>query len=120
MLLTSPPQVLGQYKSVASAFPLSYNVRVNDKEVYQRPQDNEAKKSTEFAQCMNAPISVGNGEYSYDSLTDKENALRPTNNDYISTSHLGPVGTSIPLRTLQGGSHLRAQIFHLPETMALI
>tara|TARA_R110000823_G_scaffold270375_1_gene389983 strand:+ start:942 stop:2384 length:1443 start_codon:yes stop_codon:yes gene_type:complete len=108
------PQVLGQYKSAASAFPLSYNLRVNDKEVYQRPQDNEAKKSTEFAQCMNAPISVGNGEYSFDSLTDKESALRPTNNDYISASHLGPVGTSIPLRTLQGGSHFTGTDFSSP------
>ena len=63
---------------------------------------------------MNAPISVGNGEYSFDSLVDKENALRPTNNDYISTSQLGPVGTSIPLRTLQGGSHFTGTDFSSP------
>ena len=108
------PQVLGQYKSAASQVPLAYNLRVNDKEVYQTPQDNEAKKSTEFSMAMNAPISVGNGEYSFDSLVDKENVLRPANNDYISPSQLGPVGAGIPLRTLQGGSHFTGTDFASP------
>lgn len=106
-------RLLGYYESLAYQFPLRYQIRVNDKEVYQRPQDNESKKANEFSAAMNAPISVGSGEYSLDTLVDKESATRVINNHYFAGT-FGAAAGPLNLQTLEGGSNYIGVDFSSP------
>lgn len=107
------PYLLGQYESKAYQFPLRYQIRVNDKELYQRPQDNESKKANEFSAAMNAPISVGSGEYSLDTLVNKEDPTRAINNHYMLGSFGSAAGPS-NMQTLEGGSNYIGVDFSSP------
>ena len=61
----------GAYTSQAYMKPDTYQIRVNDMNVYNRPVENEAMKHTEVSKVMGNDICVGGGEYSMDYITDK-------------------------------------------------
>ena len=63
----------GQYTSRAYMKPDTYQIRVNDMNVYNRPIENEAQKATEVAKVMGNDICVGGAEYSMDYITEKTN-----------------------------------------------
>ena len=110
-------QLLGHYESKAYQIPLRYQIRVNDKEVYQRPQDNESKKANEFSAAMNAPISVGSGEYSLDTLVNKEDPNRVINNNYFDGTigaGANPGAGPLEYTSLEGGSNYMGVDFSSP------
>lgn len=106
-------RLLGHYESKAYQFPLQYQVRVNDKEAYQRPLVNESRKANEFSAAMNAPISVGSGEYSLDTLVDKEDPLRLITNNYFNGT-IGAAANALNMETLEGGSNYMGIDFSSP------
>ncbi len=61
----------GVYTSRAYMKPDTYQVRVNDMNVYNRPIENEAMKQTEVAKVMGNDICVSGGEYSMDYIVEK-------------------------------------------------
>ncbi len=63
----------GAYTSQAYMKPDTYQIRVNDMNVYNRPVENEAMKHTEVSKVMGNDICVGGGEYSMDYITEKTN-----------------------------------------------
>ena len=64
---------LGNYSSQAYMKPDTYQVRVNDMNVYSRPVENEAHKAHEVAKVMGNDICVSGAEYSMDYITRKDN-----------------------------------------------
>ena len=83
---TPESRLLGRYSSPANNFPESYNIRVNDSLFYNRAIQREAQKYTQLAQVFSADLNVANSEYSLDQCVDKQQALRPINNNTFSAN----------------------------------
>lgn len=62
----------GNYTSQAYMKPDTYQIRVNDMNVYTRPIENEAQKQTEISKVMGNDICVSGAEYSMDYITRKD------------------------------------------------
>lgn len=84
----SVSDLLGIYNS--GAFPVadSYNVRINDKLRYNRDVERESYKQNQLSQVFGTDISVLNGEYSLDVLTNKQDITHPINNNIITDATL--------------------------------
>ena len=78
--------LLGPYSSVAFKNPESIQIRINDKQVYQRPLKRETQKQEQIAQIFGTDVSILNSEYSFDSVVDKTTFTKT--NEMISQSFL--------------------------------
>lgn len=67
--------ILGVYESKAQYLPESYNIRVNDQQLYPRELTNPCMKQNEISKVFGTDISIGNFEYSYNMITDDDGAL---------------------------------------------
>jgi len=74
----------GAYTSQAYMKPDTYQIRVNDMNIYTRPLENEAQKQTEVAKVMGNDICVSGAEYSMDYITRKDTYA--VSNQLFSTS----------------------------------
>lgn len=63
---------LGLYHSKATWLPSSYNLRVNDRLLYNRAVERESYQQNQLAQAMGTDICVANSEYSWDQSVSKE------------------------------------------------
>jgi len=70
-------QLLGIYRSTATSKPSEYNLRINDRELFNRPVVNEATKANYLAQIEGVELQVSSCEYSFDQLTDHSNLAAP-------------------------------------------
>jgi len=88
--------LLGQYASDAYAISDSFNVRINDKQLFPREVESETRKSHELGQIFGTDISVANAEYSLDVATDKASADHTvTNQPFAATTVEGHPQTDL-------------------------
>ena len=66
--------LMGAYYSSATYLPTSYNVRVNDRNIYNRDVDRESQQQNQLAQVMGVDMSVSRCEYSWDENVSKGGA----------------------------------------------
>jgi len=88
MKKTGVNKLLGQYSSDAYDVPDSYNIRVNDKQLYPREVVSETYKAQQLGQVFGTDISVHNAEYSKDIATNKAVSDQAVNNQPFSPSTL--------------------------------
>lgn len=66
---------LGLYHSKATWLPSSYNLRVNDRLIYNRAVERESYQQNQLAQAMGTDICVANSEYSFDQSVSKDTGV---------------------------------------------
>jgi len=93
--------LVGRYGAQAYDVPDEYNFRINDQLVYSRSVKNEERKQNQLADVFGTNINCLNAEYSFNGISNKQNADGTLNNNLISTNTLN--GTS--QRALQGQLH---------------
>jgi len=93
--------LIGRYGSQAYNVPDEYNFRINDQLVYSRSVVNEERKQNQLADVFGTNINCLNAEYSFNGISNKQNADGTLNNNLISTNTLN--GTS--QQALQGQLH---------------
>jgi len=104
--LTSTIQ--GPYCSTGFKNPESIQIRINDKQVYQRPLKRETQKQDQISQIFGTDVAILNSEYSFDSVVDKTNFA--VTNDMMSNTFLG---YDLPA-ALQGSQHYVGVDFSSP------
>lgn len=82
-------KMLGVYSSEAYNVPDSFNVRVNDSQIYPREVQSESQKAYQLSQVFGTDIAVHSAEYSKDIATDKSSADQDVNNNPFSAAKLG-------------------------------
>jgi len=70
--LVSP--LMGKYYSSATYLPSPYNVRVNDRNIYNRDVERESQQQNQLAQVFGVDLNVANCEYSWDQSVSKGGA----------------------------------------------
>ncbi len=70
-------QLLGIYRSTAQSKASEYNLRINDRELFNRPVINEATKANYLAQIEGVELQVASCEYSFDQITDHSSIAAP-------------------------------------------
>jgi len=70
-------QLLGVYRSTATSKPSEYNLRINDRELFNRPVVNEATKANYLAQIEGVELQVASCEYSFDQITEHSSIAAP-------------------------------------------
>jgi len=70
-------QLLGVYRSTATSKPSEYNLRINDRELFNRPVVNESTKANYLAQIEGVELQVASCEYSFDQITDHSALAAP-------------------------------------------
>ena len=81
-------KMLGVYSSDAYDIPDSYNIRLNDRQVYPREVQSESQKAYQLGQCFGTDIAISNAEYSNDIATNKQSADNSQNNEPFSAATL--------------------------------
>ena len=104
---------LGLYHSKATWLPSSYNLRVNDRLIYNRAVERESYQQNQLAQAMGTDICVANSEYSFDQCVSKESGTLGdfTNGRWVDSTVNGfSQATSIANGTFcrEGMSHYNA------------
>ena len=94
-------ELTGQYGSVAYAIPDSYNFRINDQVLYSRAIQSEARKVDQLSKVFGTSINCLAAEYSFDPISDKQQADHPLSNQVISSNKL----SGIAMSQIQGKSH---------------
>lgn len=61
----------GPYASLGFKNPETIQLRLNDKQVYQRPLKRETQKQHQISQVFGTDLSILNSEFSFDSVVDK-------------------------------------------------
>jgi hypothetical protein len=65
-------RVQGPYASVGFKNPETIQIRLNDKQVYQRPLKRETQKQDQISQVFGTDLSILNSEFSFDSVVEKD------------------------------------------------
>ncbi len=81
-------KMMGVYSSDAYDVPDSYNIRLNDKQVYPREVQSESQKAYQLGQCFGTDIAISNAEYSKDIATNKQSADNTQNNEPFAAATL--------------------------------
>jgi hypothetical protein len=106
---TDPAILLqGPYASVGFKKPETIQLRLNDKQVYQRPLQRETQKQHQISQVFGTDLSVLNSEFSFDSVVEKDTFT--VTNPMISGSFLGYPQEN----ALQGSQHYMGVDFSSP------
>ena len=98
----------GRYASTAFKNPETIQIRINDKQVYQRPLKRETQKQDQIAQVFGTDLSTLNSEFSWDTMVEK--ATYTVSNNMMSGSFLGYALDE----TLQGSQHYMGVDFSSP------
>ena len=107
--------IMGQYNSQAYDVADSYNWRINDRTVYSREVELEARKANQLAQCFATNINCLNAEYSNDALTNKQSPDHPKNNNVVSASTFeGHAMTAVQGQMHFEGVDLRTSTANVP------
>lgn len=81
-------KMLGVYSSDAHDVPDSYNIRVNDRQIYPREVRSESQKAYQLGQCFGTDIGISTAEYSKDVATNKADADNTVNNNPFAAATL--------------------------------
>jgi hypothetical protein len=98
----------GPYASTGFKDPETVQIRINDKQVYQRPLKRETQKQDQISQVFGTDVAILNSEFSFDSVVDKTNYT--VTNDMMSGTFLG---YPLPVH-LQGSQHYMGVDFSVP------
>jgi len=113
--------LLGQYSSDSYNVADGYNFRINDKLVYSRDVVNEARKQNQLSSVFGTDINCLSVEYSNDSLTNKQQADHPPNQNIIKDNKFHDVF----MTKAQGACHfegvdLSKSVMNIPGSGVLV